>query len=337
MPLWSSYAYLQSAKDLDDDGDLDVVLSAESAHILINAGNGAFQELDLPVMIYSVFDCRDFNGDGRLDIMAWDEQSSLVVFLGDDADPYDQTLRLPVAGQVQMLDDPVDLDRDGYLDQVVAWESQGPGTRVMVLWGAAQGGFRAPIDLVFPTRVDGTGEHPFSVAARDTDQDGDFDLVLSEIRIISNGTDRLHPWGDVDGNGRVDIADIDVLSAAIRVHDPRTTLFDLSRDSLLSDDDLTFLVRNILGSQPGDADLDGRFDSSDLVRVFQAGEYEDATSGNSTWAEGDWDGDGDFTTSDMVLAFQAGGYENLAASPILRTPRLRDWNHSPSERRIRPV
>ena len=182
-----------------------------------------------------------------------------------------------------------------------------------------QTAFRTPIDLVFPTRVDRTGEHPFSVAARDIDQDGDFDLVLSGIRIISNETDRLRPWGDVDGNGRVDIADIDVLSAAIRVDDPRTTLFDLSRDGLLNDDDLTFLVRNILGCHPGDTNLDGRFDSSDLVLIFQAGEYEDATSGNSTWAEGDWDGDGDFTSSDIVLAFQAGGYENPAASPILRT------------------
>ena len=139
MPLWSSYASLQSAEDLDGDGDLDVVLSSDSAHILINAGNGAFQELDLPVMIYSVFDCCDFNGDGRLDIIAWDQQSSLVVFFGDDADPYGQTLRLPVAGEVQMLDDPVDLDRDGYLDQVMAWEPWGPGTRVMVVWGAPDG------------------------------------------------------------------------------------------------------------------------------------------------------------------------------------------------------
>ena len=58
----------------------------------------------------------------------------------------------------------------------------------------------------------------------------------------------------------------------------------------------------------GDANNDGKFDSSDLVAVFQAGEYEDGIAGNSDWAEGDWSGDGDFDTSDLVLAFQSGRY-----------------------------
>lgn len=58
----------------------------------------------------------------------------------------------------------------------------------------------------------------------------------------------------------------------------------------------------------GDANLDRRFDSSDLVRVFQSGEYEDAIAGNSTWSEGDWNGDQEFDTSDLVFAFQSGSY-----------------------------
>ena len=59
---------------------------------------------------------------------------------------------------------------------------------------------------------------------------------------------------------------------------------------------------------PGDSNHDGVFDSSDLVLVFAAGEYEDAVQMNSTFEEGDWDHDGDFTTSDLVFAFQTGGY-----------------------------
>ena len=51
------------------------------------------------------------------------------------------------------------------------------------------------------------------------------------------------------------------------------------------------------------------FNSSDLIAVFEAGEYEDDLSLNSTWAEGDWNGDGDFTSKDMVAAFLDGGYE----------------------------
>ena len=62
----------------------------------------------------------------------------------------------------------------------------------------------------------------------------------------------------------------------------------------------------------GDSNLDGRFDSTDFVSVFQAAEYEDDEDNNSTWAEGDWNGDRDFTTADFVAAFQAGNYEAAA-------------------------
>lgn len=55
--------------------------------------------------------------------------------------------------------------------------------------------------------------------------------------------------------------------------------------------------------------MDGRFDSADLVRVFQAGDYEDTQSNNSSWNTGDWNGDSEFTSSDLVTAFQDGGYE----------------------------
>ena len=63
---------------------------------------------------------------------------------------------------------------------------------------------------------------------------------------------------------------------------------------------------------PGDSNHDGVFDSSDLVQVFQFGEYEDAIAGNSTFEEGDWNGDGDFDSSDMVFAFQAGTFVRAA-------------------------
>ncbi len=73
-------------------------------------------------------------------------------------------------------------------------------------------------------------------------------------------------------------------------------------------EDVDFLVKSILRSRPGDANLDGIFDSQDLVYVFQRGEYEDPLPGNSGWADGDWDGDGEFTSADMVRAFVEGGY-----------------------------
>jgi hypothetical protein len=59
----------------------------------------------------------------------------------------------------------------------------------------------------------------------------------------------------------------------------------------------------------GDVNGDHVFDSSDLVRLFQIGEYEDDLPDNSTWYEGDWNGDGDFTTADFVYAMAVSTYQ----------------------------
>ncbi len=67
----------------------------------------------------------------------------------------------------------------------------------------------------------------------------------------------------------------------------------------------TFEPRKLLAADmmiPGDANHDGGFDSSDLITVFQTGEYEDDIEDNSVWEEGDWNGDGDFNSSDLVVA-----------------------------------
>ena len=63
---------------------------------------------------------------------------------------------------------------------------------------------------------------------------------------------------------------------------------------------------------PGDSDRDGDFDSSDLVLVFQAGQYEDDIEQNSSWTTGDWNGDREFDSADIVCAFQYGAYEVAA-------------------------
>ena len=70
---------------------------------------------------------------------------------------------------------------------------------------------------------------------------------------------------------------------------------------------------SITMASPGDADLDGRFNSQDIVQVLQRGEYEDTVAGNSTWIDGDWNQDGECNRSDLVLALQQGTYEIEAA------------------------
>lgn len=56
----------------------------------------------------------------------------------------------------------------------------------------------------------------------------------------------------------------------------------------------------------GDANLDGQFDSVDIVEVLQAGKYDmDELAG---WSQGDWNSDMRFDRLDIVAALQDGGY-----------------------------
>jgi hypothetical protein len=93
---------------------------------------------------------------------------------------------------------------------------------------------------------------------------------------------------------------------------PSLQLIDFSRDPRLAN---SWRASAVTGGTPGipeykvgDSNLDGRFDSSDLVLVLQSAQYEDAIEDNSSWRTGDWTGDADFTTADIVLAFQVGDY-----------------------------
>lgn len=112
---------------------------------------------------------------------------------------------------------------------------------------------------------------------------------------------------DFNDDGQVDAIDIDLLCAAIQAEETDLR-FDLDGDGTVSIQDHDQLITERLQTTYGDSNLDGRFDSSDLVAVFIAGEYEDGVVGNSGWADGDWNCDGEFDTSDLVYAFQRGGY-----------------------------
>ena len=119
--------------------------------------------------------------------------------------------------------------------------------------------------------------------------------------------------GDFNGDGTLDAGDINLLFAEIR-NGTNDATYDLNGDSLVNTADRDVLVKTLIGADYGDANLDGVFDSNDLVTIFIAGEFEDGVALNSGWETGDWDGDGDFGSGDLVIAFQDGGY--AAAGPL---------------------
>ena len=119
--------------------------------------------------------------------------------------------------------------------------------------------------------------------------------------------------GDFNIDCQLTAEDIDLLAAAVR-DGKYESLYDLDQNKLLDQEDQRIWVEELKRTYFGDTDLDGEFNSDDIVAVFQAGLYEDTISNNSTWVTGDWDGDGEAASSDFVLAFQGGGYE-LGTSP----------------------
>lgn len=107
---------------------------------------------------------------------------------------------------------------------------------------------------------------------------------------------------DINGDSRLNDQDIDLFCAALQT---QNTSYDFDEDRSVDLEDLIFLVA-AMNARVGDVNFDGRFDSADLVSVFQADQYEDTTLKNSKWVSGDWNCDGDFNSSDLVFALQNG-------------------------------
>jgi hypothetical protein len=160
------------------------------------------------------------------------------------------------------------------------------------------------------------GQTDTSYSRGDIDQDGDTDANdLAAWDAIGGGG----LPGDFDGNGSLTNVDIDMLAAEVRAG-TNMAKFDVTSDNLVNKADQDQWVNVLKKTWYGDANLDGLFNSGDLVSVFTVGEYEDATAGNSGWADGDWNGDADFNSGDFVEAFSAGGYEQGPRQAIAAVP-----------------
>ena len=112
--------------------------------------------------------------------------------------------------------------------------------------------------------------------------------------------------GDIDSSGALDLADIDTLTWSILNRRTGPEL-DLDGDGMVDEHDRRVWVKILMNTWYGDANLDGQFNSHDLIQVFVFGKY--ATQVEASWAEGDWNGDGLFDSNDIVTAFADGGYE----------------------------
>ena len=116
----------------------------------------------------------------------------------------------------------------------------------------------------------------------------------------------LDPYllGDFNADDLRNEIDIDLLSTGALQGDLR---FDLNGDNQLDESDRVVWVKDWERTFFGDSDLDGEFNSDDLITVLAAGTY--ATDLNAGWASGDFDGSGRFKSDDLIFALADGGYE----------------------------
>ena len=111
--------------------------------------------------------------------------------------------------------------------------------------------------------------------------------------------------GDYNGNGLLDAEDLD-LNASVGIASQDLS-YDLNEDGVVNSTDRKIWVNDLKNTWVGDSDLNGVFDSGDLVAVFSSAKYE--TGLTATWGQGDWNGDQKFDSGDLVEAFSNAGYE----------------------------
>ncbi len=122
--------------------------------------------------------------------------------------------------------------------------------------------------------------------------------------------------GDFDGDSVYGVGDIDLLTRA-SASGENELIYDLNGDWLVNQNDVRVWTKDLAQIWIGDTNVDGEFNTSDLVIVLERGKYETDTA--AVWSEGDWTGDGRFNTGDFVAALQDGGYE-LGSQPVVTVP-----------------
>jgi hypothetical protein len=147
-----------------------------------------------------------------------------------------------------------------------------------------------------------------------------YDKLLSPERVMAHyqaGLGQLAEPGDFNADGVLNAADIDDLTTQ-SAGGTNPAAYDLNADALVNDADVAFWIRDLFNSWVGDADLNGEFNSTDLVNVLASGTYEVDVA--SVWTSGDFNGDGRTNSGDLVAALADGGYEAGPRAAVAAVP-----------------
>ena len=193
--------------------------------------------------------------------------------------------------------------------------------------------FHIPLGYHSPSRPRGFATNLFGQVGNHEavgtvlDANGNGWEITSSITVVREPTDVA---GDINYNGELDLGDLNIMTRNVSLIP--TDGHELSEDQLRLDmngdqsvdvSDVHHWVTELKGTWIGDANLDGEFNSTDFIEVFQAGKYESGES--ARWNEGDWNSDARFDSADFIAAFQDGGYEMGARSAVAAVPEPASW------------
>lgn len=192
--------------DLDDDGDLDLVVtdwgtspltSAGGLHLFLNDGQGYFSRLDgqLPPSLPASegttpidVDLHDVDGDLDLDILVDHRNGQSRLLLNDGAARFTEAPFPPKKGPYAYNTEACDIDGDGDLDVLLdnaAGDLPGGKHRTQILVNDGHGVFTDET----AARVDGEPNSDDNIVkCADLDDDGDFDLIVGSL---SNPTEKV--------------------------------------------------------------------------------------------------------------------------------------------------
>lgn len=298
--------------DIDNDNDLDIVSTSANANgetfnLAWHENTNGTGEFAVPKLVSDTLQWTvdlatvDVDSDGDVDLLVSTRSNNTIRHFEntDAAGTFAEQQPIRYLGTNVLSFVAADLDNDGDLDLAVSsYDVTVPDHNYLLSkLENANGVFSAV--LIDEDRTRDYGK----LHANDFDADGDLDLISASpwqdrIRWFVNGDQPGHfEEGSTVASGLTGVANI--------------TIADFDNDGKLDvasasshDGSIAWHERRLVG----DVNDDGKFDSSDLVLLFQSGHYEDSVENNSTFLEGDWNGDGEFNSADLVYVFQLGIY-----------------------------
>ena len=288
-----SYPDYPRVTDLDGDGIHEIVIEAQvNKTEILRLENGAFASEELSINDVRSITPVDLDGDGREDLLVAAQHGAYTVLNSESG--YSEPSAIFHEQDKPFSIEFADINNDGLLDIALTKgysADEDARTSWMENLGSGKFGDRHPIPVADGMQL---------ITSADFNSDGVSDLVFREFKFEPGARMKVAYNSSL---GDFEMGNLAGLQAISDIRD-----VDGDGDLDVIGHDLTWYENRPMG----DANGDGKFDSADLVQVFQSAEYEDDVPGNSTFQEGDWNGDGDFDSSDLIVAMQGGTYRHSA-------------------------